>query len=91
MAIKMTPEELESLASSLASAASDSINLASTVESLINTAAGNWEGAAKERYVRDFEEIKPVLQTKLPDTLQTLSDNMKTMAAEFDALDRHFG
>ncbi len=91
MAIKMSPDELESLAGSLASAAIDSQNLAATVERLINNATSNWEGAARERYARDFEEIKPVLQQKLPDTLQTLSDNMKTMAREFRDLDAHFG
>jgi len=91
MAIRMSPDELEGLAGKLASAAADSQNLASTVEGLINNAASNWEGAAKERYIRDFEEIKPVLQQKLPETLQTLSDNMKTMAREFRDLDSHFG
>ena len=48
MAIKMSPDELESLASKLATASSDSQSLASQVEGLINTAVGNWEGAARE-------------------------------------------
>lgn len=91
MAIKMSPDELESLAGSLSTQASESETLASTVESLINTAVSNWEGAARDRYLNDFEEIKPVLQQKLPDTLRTLSENMKTMASEFRDLDAHFG
>ncbi len=91
MAIKMSPDELEGLASKLASASSDSQSLASQVEGLINTAVGNWEGAAREKYLRDFEEIKPVLAQKLPETLMTLSTNMKTMAKEFRDLDAHFG
>ena len=87
----MSPDELESLAGSLSTQASESETLASTVESLINTAVSNWEGAARDRYLNDFEEIKPVLQQKLPDTLRTLSENMKTMASEFRDLDAHFG
>jgi WXG100 family type VII secretion target len=91
MAIKMSPDELEGLAGKLSNASADSQNLASQVEGLINSAVSNWEGAARERYIRDFEEIKPVLAQKLPETLQTLSDNMKTMAREFRDLDAHFG
>lgn len=90
MAIKLSPDELESLAGKLSVASADSQSLASQVESLINTAVSNWEGAARERYLRDFEEIKPVLATKLPDTLQTLSDNMKTMASKFREVDNQF-
>lgn len=91
MAIKMSPDELEGLAGKLANASADSQNLASQVESLINNAVSNWEGSARDRYLRDFEEIKPVLAQKLPETLQGLSDNMKTMAREFRELDSHFG
>ncbi len=91
MAIKMSPDELEGLAGRLASASADSLALASQVESLINNALSNWEGSARERYSRDFEDIKPVLQQKLPNTLQQMSDNLKTMAIEFRELDSHFG
>ena len=91
MAIKLSPDQLQDLATRLDRAKEASLELAAEVKGLINEATGNWEGKAKERYLRDYEEIEPALKEKLPSTLETLSTNMKTMAKEFANLDSSFG
>lgn len=91
MAIKMSPDELRSYAQKLLRNSQEAIALAKTIDSNIKAAAANWEGKAQERYVKDFEQIKPTLDKTIPEQLQIMADNLKTMANEVEALDAKFG
>lgn len=80
MAIKMDYGALTSSASTLANRAAEMSALASGIQADVNNALGAWEGASRDRFASDFESVYPTLSQKVPELLQLLSENMKTMA-----------
>lgn len=88
MAIRVTPEELDSMASQLSSLASEASALAKSVESAINAGAANWEGNAAAKYQQEYAKLKPVLATQLPQLLTDFSTEAKSRAEAYRSADR---
>ena len=91
MAIKMSPDELRACVQKLNSLCLSAQNLARDIDREINAAANNWEGQSRDRYLKDWEHLKPTMNEKIPEQLDTMARNLKTMADEMEALDKKFG
>lgn len=88
MAIKLTPEELRTIASALVQNAQTSSMLADTIKNNVDEALGGWEGEAKAKYGEVFMEIYPTLKTQLPQLITDLANNLKHNADVFEETDR---
>lgn len=86
--IRITPEELRSLASTLTSNATEVRGLAATIKSNVVSRTEGWEGKSKNRYISDFNEIYPTLSTKLPSLLEALAKDLNETAQRFVDVDR---
>jgi len=91
MAIKMSPDELRSYAQKLLNNCTEAQALAKRIDSNIKAVASNWEGQAQQRYVSDFEKVKPTLEKTIPEQLTTMAQNLKSMADKFQEVDEAFG
>lgn len=87
MAIKLSPDELDSYAAKLSKNASEAAALAKAIDASIKACTSAWEGQSQKRYVEDFEKVKPVLEKDIPEQLNNLSQNLKTIATRFRAAD----
>ena len=87
MAIRLTPEELRSFASKLEGNSSEAVNLANQISQNINVCADSWEGNQKNKFVGEFEEIKPTLEKKLPALIKDMADTLKVIADNFERAD----
>ncbi len=86
--IRITPEELRSLASALMSNATEVKGLAATIKSNVVSKTEGWEGKSKNRYISDFNEIYPTLSTKLPALLEALAKDLNQTAQRFIDVDQ---
>ena len=85
--IRITPEELTTLAHSLNDNAREVRDLASIIKNNIERRTDGWEGKAKERYIRDFEQIYPTLSSKLPELLEALAKDLNQTVGAFKEAD----
>ena len=83
MSIRVTPEELESMASKLEGLAGQATSLAAAVKAAIDAGTGAWEGNAQRQYVASYKEIEPTLKQKLPELLGTMAKNARTRAQSY--------
>ena len=88
MAIKVTPEELEAMASSLQGQANQALALADAISKAIDMGTAAWEGNAQKDYVARFEQIKPVLTQELPDLINSMASNAVKRAAAYREADK---
>ena len=87
MAIKITPPEIRDLASKLDSNASETASLATTIKSNFTGGTANFEGNTANRYAAAFEEMIPIMSTKMPELLTELATELRKTADAFETLD----
>ena len=87
MAIKVTPEELESMAGSLKSYAGEATSLASNINTAVTNALNAWEGNAQKNYADRFAEIYPILSTQLPQLINDMAADAEQRAARYREAD----
>lgn len=88
MAIRVTPDELDSMASKLEGLAGQASALATSVKSAIDAGTGAWEGDAQRDYVARFQEIEPTLKQQLPELLTSMATNARKRADAYRAADK---
>lgn len=87
MAIRVTPEELEAMASKLKGYAGESTSLASNINSAVTAALSAWEGNAQKNYADRFAEIYPILSTQLPQLINDMAADAEQRAARYREAD----
>ena len=87
MAIKVTPEELEGMASKLEGFAGQSTTLASDINNAVTNALNAWEGNAQRQYADRFAEIYPILSTQLPQLIRDMAADAKQRAQKYREAD----
>lgn len=88
MAIRVTPEELEAMASKLEMQAQQAISLANSINSTITSGTGAWEGAAQKDFLQRFNEIKPTLTQKLPELIDAMAKSARARAKGYRDADQ---
>lgn len=88
MAIRVTPDQLDSMASKLESLAGQASSLAAAVNSAIAAGTDAWEGEAQRDYVARFKEIEPTLKQKLPELLANMASSARKRANAYRDADR---
>lgn len=81
MAIKMSPEELRELATSITSTKEQIQELVGTMDSNIDSQTQEWDGSSKTQFFADYEEILPKIRDDFPLILETLASRL-TFAAD---------
>jgi len=87
MAIKVTPDELEAMASKLEAFAGQANTLATGLDSAVTNALNAWEGNAQKNYAARYAEIKPILSTQLPQLIRDMAADAKQRAARYRQAD----
>ena len=87
MAIKITPDEIRDLASKLDSNASETASLASTITGNFESGTANFEGNTADRYAAAFQEMIPIMSTKMPELLNEMANELRKTADAFETLD----
>ncbi len=86
--IKVTPDELDSMAKKLNSLAKQATSLAKSVKSAIDAGTGAWEGDAQREYVARYKEIEPTLKKTLPELLNSMAQNAHKRADAYREADK---
>lgn len=68
--IRITPEELRESATFLGQKEESIGNEVQALKQRINSTTANWEGAAQNSFVQTFEQLLPVLEQQLPQTIE---------------------
>lgn len=68
--IRITPEELRESATFLGQKEESIGNEVQALKQRINNTTANWEGAAQNSFVQTFEQLLPVLEQQLPQTIE---------------------
>ncbi|MBR4459060.1 MAG: WXG100 family type VII secretion target [Clostridia bacterium] len=87
MAIRVTPDELEAMASKLEGYAGQTTTLASELNSTVTGALSAWEGNAQKQYADRFAEFYPILSTQLPQLIRDMAADAKQRAARYREAD----
>ena len=87
MAIKVTPEELETMAGKLKGFAGETTTLASNITNAVTAALDAWEGKAQKEYADRFAEIRPILNEKLPKLINEMAADAEQRAARYREAD----
>ncbi|OQA21916.1 MAG: hypothetical protein BWY63_01077 [Chloroflexi bacterium ADurb.Bin360] len=85
--IRVSPERLESVASSLNTDKEQALTTLRSMISTVQNLQGEWTGLAQVDYARLFEEQVPRMQTQLEETLTLLINEMKRIAQVFRETD----
>ena len=86
MAIKITPDEVRSLAGQYRTQASNVEEIISTMTSLLGQLQGVWEGSACEACAAKFEELKPGFQ-KTVQLIDEIASGLDASAATMQEAD----
>lgn len=87
MAIRVTPDDLESMASKLQGFANETLSLANNINSAVQQALSAWEGNAQKQYAQRFEEIYPTLSQSLPQLINDMATDAQNRAAAYRQAD----
>ena len=85
--IRLTPDELRNYAKKLRKNREESIALANSISRNINECANSWSGNQRDKYVAQFEDIKPTLSNKLPSLIQEMAVALDAIAQNFENAD----
>ena len=83
MAIKVTPEELKSMAQKLNGYASETTALAGKIKAAVSQALSTWEGKSQKDYEARFKEIDPIISKTLPDLIASMAAEAERKAEKF--------
>jgi WXG100 family type VII secretion target len=86
--IRVSPERLRNVASSLDRQQQEIDNLLHNTVTTLNNLDGNWTGLAYGDYAQMFHEQVPSMRAKLAETLEHLVNELRRIADEFERTDQ---
>jgi len=78
--IRVTPEELERVASSLDSQKETLVSTLDRVITEVHNLQGEWEGMAEKDYMRMFDDRVPPMKPKVQETLEEVAQRLRHAA-----------
>ena len=88
MAIKVTPSELQNMATQLEGFKGQIADLASKLDTAVNNVLSAWEGDAQKQYAEDYNALKPALSKQLPDFIEKMAKNATARANAYLEADK---
>lgn len=85
--IRMTPQELRDGSTTLQNQKEQCMEILASMKSKVDEVAGNWEGAAQNAFVAQFEELYKNISEALPQTVDGISDMLKSSATTIEEAD----
>ena len=85
--IKVTPQELRDASSDIATRKGNIISLIESLNSLINSVAGNWEGSSQAAFLEQFNQLYPKLHDDVPQVLEGISSELNRAADAMEETD----
>lgn len=85
--IRITPQELRDGSDAIIRLATDISDNLTTLKSIVDGVANNWEGAAQSGYVANFEELHAQFVQSFPPAVNGLAEQMKAVADTIEQTD----
>ena len=85
--IRITPEELREGSDQIKALSEAIADNLTTLKSIVDGVANNWEGAAQSSYVSSFEDIHKQFVESFPPTVEGLAEQMKAVADTLEETD----
>ena len=86
--IRVSPERLRSVASTLDSNRQEVDSTLTNMISTINNLQGEWTGLAQVDYANMFNDQVPKMRTNLAEILENLNQALRRIADEFERVDQ---
>jgi len=86
--IRVSPERLRSVASTLESNRQEVDSMLSNMVNTVNNLQGEWTGLAQVDYANMFNEQVPKMRTNLAEILENLNQALRRIADEFERVDQ---
>lgn len=86
--IRVSPERLRSVASTLEGNRQEVDGLLSNMINTVNNLQGEWTGMAQIDYANLFNEQVPTMRTNLAEILENLNQALRRIADEFERVDQ---
>jgi WXG100 family type VII secretion target len=86
--IRVSPERLRSVASTLDSNRQEVDSVLNNMISTVNNLQGEWTGLAQVDYANIFNEQVPQMRTQLNEILENLNNELRRIADTFEETDR---
>jgi WXG100 family type VII secretion target len=85
--LKVSQQEIQSLASKIISKSSDASNFLSQIQKVVDETHSVWLGASSDKFHQEFSELRKDLQLKLDEYLKSLADALKEVARALQQAD----
>lgn len=85
--IRITPQELRDGATTLTNQKEQCMEILSSMKSKVDEVAGNWEGAAQNAFIAQFEELYKNISEALPNTVEGITEMLKSAAQTLEDAD----
>ncbi len=85
--IRMTPQELRDGSSTLKNQRDQCMEILAFMKSKVDEVAGNWEGAAQNAFVAQFEELYKNISEALPQTVDGIATMLESSANTIEQAD----
>ena len=86
--IRLQPDALRDYASKLKTNGSEASDLAQRIKANITAVTDQWEGDAKNKYLSAWAQHETTLTKQIPELMATLSQNLMTIAQNFENADK---
>lgn len=87
MAIKMSPEDLRTLATGITSTKEQIQCLVGDMDGKISTETQDWDGASKNQFFSDYLDILPQIKDRFPEILEILASRLMFAADTLEQSD----
>lgn len=85
--IRITPQELRDGSDQIKALSEAIADNLTTLKSIVDGVANNWEGAAQSSYVASFEDIYKQFEETFPPTVTGLAEQMTAVADTIEQTD----
>lgn len=85
--IRMTPQELRDGSTTLKNQKEQCLEILSSMKSKVDEVTGNWEGAAQNAFVAQFEELYKNIGETLPQTVDGIASMLDRSADTIEQAD----
>lgn len=85
--IRITPQELRDGATALGNQKEQFMEILESMNSKVQEVVGNWEGAAQNAFVAQFEELYRNIRESLPNTVEGITTMLQNSAQALEDAD----
>ena len=78
--IRMTPDQLDNGANRLQTICGEIQSSVTQLDNTLNEVASNWEGLSQDAFMHRFTELRPILETTVPEVIDALAQKLKAAA-----------